>query len=273
MNARVSLKLVVVFALTLVILLALLAVGITINSRQSYRQEALNSIAQSYSGAQTISGPVIAARYQHDVVTSETDSKGVTTLKHANAEAEDAIFPKLLKIDGTLVPSERHHGLYRVTVYELRAHVDAEFQVPAPVAATSYYDYSLRFSMSDLRGIVGLPIVTVNGLPIALKTGETADYSNGKEHKVLHASVKEVIDPSSVRATYYAPGQPRKAVVHMDFVLDGTEQLSIAPVGDLTEVQLASAWPSPLFGGSFLPRTRTVDANGFRGGVGSVQPG
>ncbi len=264
MNARVSIKLVVVFALTLVILLALLAVGITINSRQSYRQEAISSIAQSYSGAQTIVGPVIAARYQHDVVTSEMDSKGVTTLKHANADAEDAFFPKLLKIDGMLVPSERHHGLYRVTVYELRTHVDAEFQVPAPVAATPYYDYSLRFSVSDLRGIVGLPTVTVNGLPIALKTGATADYSNGNQHTVLHASVKEIVAPSSVRATIYVPGQPRKVVLHMDFVLGGTEQLSIAPIGDLTEVQLVSAWPSPLFSGRFLPRTRTVDGSGFK---------
>ena len=273
MNSRVSIKLVVVFALTLVILLALLAVGITINSRQNYRQEALNSISESYAGAQTLIGPVIDARYSHDVANTEVDAKGVATVKHSMVQADDAVFPKLLKINGTLVPSERHHGLYRVTVYELRAHVDAQFDVPPPAAATPYSDYILQFAVGDLRGIVGLPTVMVNGTAVSLKTGSTSGDEGGSERgvggvgtqrTVLTASVSKIINPAAVFATVYAPGQPRRMNVQMDFVLGGTEELSVVPSGELTQVSLTSSWPSPLFAGRFLPRTRTVDNSGFK---------
>jgi inner membrane protein len=45
--------------------------------------------------------------------------------------------------------------------------------------------------------------------------------------------------------------------------LAGTEQLSVAPVGDSNHVELSSTWRSPLFAGRFLPRTREVGGNGF----------
>jgi inner membrane protein len=54
---------------------------------------------------------------------------------------------------------------------------------------------------------------------------------------------------------------------HMEFAigmdLAGTEQLSVAPVGDSNHVELSSTWRSPLFAGRFLPRTREVGGNGF----------
>jgi hypothetical protein len=53
----------------------------------------------------------------------------------------------------------------------------------------------------------------------------------------------------------------------MEFAIDmdlaGTEQLSVAPVGDSNHVELSSTWRSPLFAGRFLPRTREVGGNGY----------
>ncbi len=45
--------------------------------------------------------------------------------------------------------------------------------------------------------------------------------------------------------------------------LAGTEQMSVAPVGDSNHVELSSTWHSPLFDRQFLPRTQTVGAEGF----------
>jgi inner membrane protein len=54
---------------------------------------------------------------------------------------------------------------------------------------------------------------------------------------------------------------------HVEFAVNltlaGTEQLSVAPVGDSNHVELRSSWSSPLFGGQFLPRTREVGRDGF----------
>ncbi len=251
LKSRVTLKLAIVFALTLVILLALLAVGLTISSREAYRQEAVDSIAQSYAGPQTFVGPVLAERYEQDEANSETDAKGVTTVKHTTVTETQRDFPATLTVAGTLVPSERHHGLYRVTVYELRGTLDAVFASPAHVADRRYTgDTNLQFAVSDVRGIVGMPTLTVDGAPLQLRqAGIGGATAEGLQRTVLAATL---------------PTGPARALrVHMDFVLAGTQQLAIAPVGDLNRVELTSVWPSPLFAGRFLPRTRSVDAHGF----------
>ena len=256
MNARVSLKLLVVFLLTVVILLALLAVGFTISGREAYRQQAVESISQSYAGAQTFVGPAIVLGYQEDVQTSKVDSKGVTTVEHTKQDAEEYIFPKALTLTGEVVPSERRHGLYRVTVYELRGHLQARFAVPASSSKRKYDDATLRLSLTDVRGIVGLPTVTLNGAPVSFHQG--AAPGGGSTQSLLDGDVP------NAHETAEQPSASGEQVVKMDFVLAGTQQLAIAPVADLNNITLTSSWRTPLFAGRFLPRTRTLDASGFK---------
>jgi inner membrane protein len=45
--------------------------------------------------------------------------------------------------------------------------------------------------------------------------------------------------------------------------LRGSESLSVAPAGRLTEVGLQSSWPHPGFTGRFLPSQRTIASSGF----------
>ncbi len=45
--------------------------------------------------------------------------------------------------------------------------------------------------------------------------------------------------------------------------LAGTERLAFAPTATASTVTVKSAWPDPHFGGSYLPRDRTVNASGF----------
>lgn len=269
MNARVSLKLFVVFLLTVVILLALLAVGFTVSGREAYRQQAVQAISQSYAGAQTLVGPAVALRYKEDTKTSKVDSKGVTTVEHSVHDEDEYIFPKTLTLTGTVVPSERRHGLYRVTVYELRGHLQAKFVLPPSSAERKYDAASLRLALTDVRGIVGLPTVTVNGVPVSFRqysapsasaTPALSDDPLSRGPAVTAPTGQSVLD-ASLPGSSTATG-PQD--VSMDFVLAGTQQLSIAPTADLNNVTLTSAWRTPLFAGRFLPRTRTLDDNGFK---------
>lgn len=43
----------------------------------------------------------------------------------------------------------------------------------------------------------------------------------------------------------------------------GTSRLHFLPLGDVTDVDLTSSWPSPSFGGSFVPVEHTVTDEGF----------
>jgi inner membrane protein len=106
----------------------------------------------------------------------------------------------------------------------------------------------LAMSVEDVRGIVGTPTVVVNGAPETMLQGAESTMGWQPNLRVPLRGVKELKG-------------------HMEFTIDmdlaGTEQLSVAPVGDSNHVELSSTWRSPLFAGRFLPRTREVGGNGF----------
>lgn len=48
-----------------------------------------------------------------------------------------------------------------------------------------------------------------------------------------------------------------------ELVISGTGALYFLPLGDSSRVAITSSWPSPSFGGAFLPAERSVDDSGF----------
>ena len=48
-----------------------------------------------------------------------------------------------------------------------------------------------------------------------------------------------------------------------DLNLNGSEQVSLIPVGESNAVKINSSWPSPSFNGAFLPANREVKKDGF----------
>jgi inner membrane protein len=49
----------------------------------------------------------------------------------------------------------------------------------------------------------------------------------------------------------------------LDFDLKGSQMLYFIPVGEVTDVNIASSWANPSFNGAFLPDNRTVSDSGF----------
>ena len=97
-------------------------------------------------------------------------------------------------------------------------------------------------------GLWGRRVVTVNG------TRETM-YQGGESGLGWQPNLRVPL-----RGAKELQGRLEFAI---DMDLAGTEELSLAPVGDSNHVELSSIWHSPLFAGQFLPRTRTVGAQGF----------
>jgi inner membrane protein len=106
----------------------------------------------------------------------------------------------------------------------------------------------LAMSVEDVRGIVGTPKVAVNGIPETMFQGAESTIGWQPNLRVPLRGVKEL---------------GGNLEFSIDMNLAGTEQLSIAPVGDSNHVELTSTWRSPLFAGQFLPRARDVGGNGF----------
>jgi inner membrane protein len=250
MNRTLALKLLVIGVITGVILVALAMVNGTINDRQKYRDDAVKSIESSYAGPQTVIGPVLVRPYTQTIVTMEDGEKGTKKgVEHVSALTATS-FPHALDVRGKLTPTERRHGLYTVTVYEFAGHLKGTIEIVQPqiTGKVEWGEPYLAMSVEDVRGIVGTPTVVINGTPGTMLQGADSPMGWQPNLRVPLRGVKELNG-------------------HVEFAIDinlaGTEQLSVAPVGDSNHVELSSTWRSPLFAGQFLPRTRDVGGYGF----------
>lgn len=199
-----------------------------------YRDEAVERVAQSKAGEQQFIAPVRVLPYTEDVQVTEPDEQGNQRKVWRKREGTLLQTPRRLKLSGEMVPSVREVGLYRVQVYSWKATLHAEYDsfdyAAAPTRA--YGQPYLAIGMSDVRGLVGTPRLQVDGRTLALESGAgaLADRSAG-----IHAQLGPLADPVAGRLQ---DGN----VVDMQFVLDGTRRLAIAPIADNNEIALRSAW-------------------------------
>ena len=256
-STRLILKAFAIGALTIVILIALLLIGNIINDRQNYRNDARRSIEQSYASSQTLVGPILIRPFTITTHTPHTDEKGVKQITEHTRIGSAWSFPHELNVNGVLVPSERRHGLYKIPVYEFDSHLtgtvdvaDAQLLEGETPQNVTYGTPYFALAVSDVRGIVGSPKMTVNNLPVQMFQGapESATWRPN-----LQVPLRIAPEGLHGRVTFT-----------LDLALAGTEHLNIAPVADSNHIDLSSSWPSPLFAGSFLPRDRTVTGGGFK---------
>jgi len=250
---RLAWKAVVVAMLMVLLLIPLGMINGTIRERQDYRQQAVAAVAGSFAGPQTVAGPVLVVPYVDEVQYEDKDALGKPVLRINRTSKRYVLFPATMHVQGTLVPSVRRRGLHEVRVYELRSTLDASFDTMLPAVATGAKrilgDPYLSFSIADVRGLVGSPELTVNQRPTGLSQGA----GSHRQGAGLSARIPVLVDGERIRMA-----------TRLKIVLGGTESLAIAPVADSNVVDLSSNWPHPQFGGRFLPRTRSIDANGFK---------
>ncbi len=239
--------------LILAILIPLQMIQGTISERQGYHRQAVDSVEQSYAGAQTILGPMVVVPYVVEVDGSTTDEHGVPHPTTTRVGRQWTFFPRTLRIGGSVIPGERFRGIHKVLVYELAAklHAHFAFELPAQAGEGRIVEVGkpvLGVAIDDVRGLVESPVLRVDGRVTPLLQGAGA----GALGRGLHGELPVV-----------AAGQSRVFDVDLDLHLGGTEQLALAPVADDNRFELTSNWPSPQFGGRFLPHERDVSAKGF----------
>jgi inner membrane protein len=196
---------------------------------------------------------MLVVPYVQTVEIEEKDAQGVARKVLREQDGRWTFFPESLSIGGELKPATRRLGLHEVRVYEWRARADARFEVDIPADADPTRPRRigrpwLGYGIADVRGIIGTPRLRVDGAEVALEQGLDAGDGAG-----VHARL------GTPRA-----GGPLAFDSRLDFVLGGTESLALVPLGERNRFALSSTWPHPHFGGSFLPRTRSIDAKGFR---------
>ena len=250
-SLKLLLRFLTVGGLVLLLLIPLLMIRGTVNDRKQYREQATERVSQSMTGPQQLVGPLHVLPYTETKVTDEVGNNGKTVQKTETTEGYLYQTPKRMRVDGGMKPDTRRIGLYDVRVFEWNANLQAGFDalVPTPAPGRVYGRPYLVIGLADVRGLVGTPDFKLDGKPLLLEsgTGKLAGKMTGM-HGVLPQLAGETLPASELKA---------------NFRLAGTQSLGIAPIADSNQISLGSAWPHPLFGGSFLPNSRTIRADGF----------
>jgi inner membrane protein len=250
---RLTLKILATIGLTVVLLIPIMMIRGTVQDRQRYRAEAVEEVARSTAGEQTIAGPVLFVPYSDRVVVMRADTSGVQRPVEEVRTGTWIFFPDSIEVRGSMRSLPRMRGLYEIRVFELDTTLRAGFRVRIPrdddpATPRTIGEPQLGFGIRDVRGLVGVPSLRVAGMPYLLHQGLGYGRAAG-----LHA-------------TLAAPAEGATLAFDVEFksLLQGTESLSIAPLAERNVIALNSAWPHPLFHGAFLPRTREIGPDGFR---------
>lgn len=229
-----------------VLLIPLNMLSSLVNERSSYRDDVEQSLRQSASGPQTITGPLIAIPITELTTVIEDD-------KEIKKERRFIRYylPENLSIVGKQTVEPRHIGIYEGQIWRTAITLNATFNRqllsndvgPDTLIGTPY----LVLAVGDSRGIGKVGELDINGESYPIEPGSNLPGVGQGLHAVL--PVKRL--------------QDEKLTLRFNLDLMGTKQLAVVPVGRNSQFNLTSNWPHPGFIGDFLPQQRTVTDSGF----------
>ena len=248
-------KILMIAFLALVLLIPLGMIESKISERKALQESVQQDIAQKSARPQTLYGPYLVVRYQLREKKVEKDAHGQEKTLYVASEPKELVLePHALKIGGGAEVESRQRGIYKAQLYNLHANISGSFTLPSvyglPRTAQDVIPLNAYFVMriSDSRGIRNAPVLTLNGRTHEFGAGGVPPLAGNGMHVFLPAP-----DPNQAHTFNFS----------FPLELQGTTTLAIRPSGKTTEVALKSSWPHPSFGGSFLPRTRSVSDQGF----------
>ena len=241
----VMVELIILGGLVLVLMIALMMIQSLVYERKQRADSVRGEIASSWAQSQTIGGPVIILPY----LVRSRDAEG----KEQVATNRARLLPDRLKVTGRLVPERRHRGIYETVVYRADLALEGEFARPdfslwnVKPEDILWNEAVVTIGVPDLRGIRGTPMLKWNDKVLRF-TGGSADAK---------------LWPSGLTAETPLDAAAKRYVFSLDLDVNGSEMIGFYPLGDETVVELTSPWPSPSFGGAFLPESRSVAQKGF----------
>lgn len=242
-----TLKGVVIFFLTLVLLIPTFMIQGLIYEREGRQRDAITEVSSKWGQSQTISGPVLVVPYEQ--ITRSIEGKEI-----ARDQKLAYFLPEELNINGNATPEKRHRGIFDVVLYSSRITLEGSFNQPVvenliPSGSIVHWEKTvLALGIPDLRGLEdqvkldwsAQALLFEPGIPVA-----------GVAQSGVHVSL----------ALNAGGSEPHRFKIEMS--LRGSGSLFFTPVGKVTAVKITSPWADPSFTGAFLPNQKTVSASGF----------
>ena len=240
-------KFITVAAITVAMAIPLMFIQFTLSDREQTAAGATQDIAAGWGSTQTLAGPVLLLPYTTtDQETVNGANVGIdTTHRHVAV-----LLPEDLAVKASTSEGTRARGIFQVPVYRANILMHATFDKAAMAALLPtdakplWAEASLSLIVSDAHGLADNVVLVVNGKPLSAVPGSGLSNSTGVQVPLALAG-------------------PANLTLDTNFLLRGSREFSIAPLGRRTTASIDSTWASPSFFGTFLPTDRKVDANGF----------
>ena len=272
LQESVMIKLFSIGFLILILMLPASWIEELVRERQSRATEVLQEVSDKWSGAQTLSGPILVIPFIKEFVI-DRGKEGI----EIRQETHKAYFlPDDLKIKGQVDPMKLSRGIFDATVYKWAMDVNATFTKPDFTSLkikpelVQWKDAYVVFGITDLRGISENPTITVGtdtlvadpsneiGITVLSKTGVMWHEAMREERYAEVSSTKGMTSKLSWKSEDDFNGN-----FVMNLNLKGSRRLDFVPAGKTTNVSLKGSWADPSFLGEFIPIKREVDEKGF----------
>ncbi|OMH31718.1 cell envelope integrity protein CreD [Motiliproteus sp. MSK22-1] len=232
--------------------LALTVIENLISDRLIYQEQAKGSVANSWSGAQQLSGPLLAVPYKYRVTTQHWNEKlGKNVRSQAIKSSMLYIIPDRLEINTDMTTQERYRGIFSFPVFTGQLKVSGKFDLAPLQKLKNRLDLVeagvpfIAVSVSDIRGINNKPMLTWQGREYSFRSGSRLAFNPQGVHVPL-----ENIGTAPVEFKF-------------ELSLRGMDTLWFTPVGKDSKVNLSASWPHPNFVGQFLPAERVIEDGRF----------
>jgi inner membrane protein len=249
-------RIAIVGAIALVLLLPIALIEGKINERRLLADSVEAQFAAETSGPQMIAGPMLALTCEETYVAEREVKRGgkeETISETKTMACPTAYFtPSVLRIAGHVPVEARHRGIYTIRLFRASLDLNGEIEWPKPATPNGinprvYKHAYLVTAVRDARGVKRAESTA----------GALIHDASGTDFAPSQFAIREDLGEYRSRDA----GSTLPFAYKLQLI--GTSRLDIAPVGDATDIRLASNWPHPSFAGGWSPDERDVTREGF----------
>ena len=247
-------KSLVIGGLMLALLIPIANVERLVTERVGMREEAASRVAESWGGAQTTAGVLLAIPVETTRVVIEQSAAGRETQRTEVQRNVLYVLPDSLNVSADVKPYYRSVGLYRTPVYEARVDIGGNF-VNRDYAHLMEAREGREVKWNEAR------LLVLNSQSRALR-GVDDLWVAGESPQVAADAYA-----GSAGISAFVPAQALRedAVIpfRLKLTLAGSSQLTFLPLARRASISMKSTWAHPKFEGAPAPLDPQISDAGF----------
>jgi inner membrane protein len=245
LRGSVLIRMLFIGVLALVLLIPQIMIESLITERQQRRDSVTGEVSDKWGKNQTVIGPILILPYTRSYKTNEG--------KWIDIKENVHILPKRLEVESQLSSEIRYRSIFEVVLYSARISIKGEFftgyleGLQIPFENIRWKEAFIVLGISDLKGI-----------------RDSLDFRwDGKKMEFNSGVMGQDVVPVGLSSKLEIPRDIATHSFDIKLSLNGSNDFSIAPVGEQTDAKVSGTWGNPSFLGEFLPANRNIDDNSF----------